>query len=228
MINFVNIIKKGKNMSTVKVKDFGENTTSARYYISGIVANSDLEKNLMRQLGTQEKSKNGAIKCTLAPYNILNNLGVTFVCETQESGSNSNANTDANAAKKQEHSDDKIWYAKENGVGMIFVRKASLKDNQTLRTSFKQEFNAAFNKNTSLWEIKPENGVTHNIVIEWFSTREAQPSNQAANSNQSNQNCSQDENTLIINVSKDTATALKIISDALNNGTKQITIAVKN
>lgn len=214
-------------MSTVKVKDYGENTTGARYYITGIVANSDLEKNLMKQLGTNDKSKNGAIKCTLAPYNILGNLGITF---EQDMTANSNSNSQAQAQESADSSEDKIWYAKNGGVGLIYVKKGSLKDNQETRTAFKKEFGAVFNKTTMIWEIEPKNGVTHNTVIEWFASKEqsSQQHNQANSSSNNNAACSQDENSLIINVSKDTAAALKIIADALNDGTRKITIAVKN
>lgn len=212
--------------SKIEVVDYGEKATSARYYIKGLVADSQLEKVVTEKLGVKEKSRAGALKTNEAPYNVLTNLGVAYTIIPKDSGKNessSNHSPKENANTKEEKS---IWWSKDSGESLIYVKKPILKDNADLRKAFKEEFNLTgedFNKDTSTWTIKPKQGLTHTVVEEWFRKKEEGKS-QSTHISESNSEYQQE---LTLTVSPEFAKTLKVISDTLNNENGKITIVIK-
>lgn len=133
------------------------------YYIAGV--NGALKQQLMTNLNGTE-STTGTIKTSIDPRGEMAKLNINYnLNDKRKQGA-----VAANGGGQQNHSNggqpqynnnagqgnapqDKVW----SFSGSIFVRFAALKDNEQLKTSFKNTFGARWDREEKRWMIDAPN-----------------------------------------------------------------------
>lgn len=175
---------------TVSIYMGGQNKAQKFWYIKGLVPN--IEQQVMNNFGANvSKTDRGSLKLTVDPCNVLAQMGITFALDDKTQQNNQAAATGGNqyannnAGNGANTSEDKVW---TYGTS-IFVKTIKLKNDQQLKESFKQQFDAIWDKDNKYWVIANSNGAFNEDQVKQYlgmggAVQQPQQNNNTASVNQ--------------------------------------------